>query len=311
MKTHIRCLRVAALPTAILLAFASLQGIPSANGQAVDYVLGPGDVLEVAVFGEPDLSRTVTVRADGRITIPLLGEIVVAGLTTTRLTEAVATGLRVYLKYPVVAVTVTTARPSFIYLVGAGVGRPGAYPMLAGWTILDAVTTAGGLTPRAAPKKAALIRRSLPAPIPLNLDQLVQSGDKAANLALEPGDVILVPTIELRVFVMGMVRGPGVFDFDEGARVLDAVLRAGGPAERAGLDRVGVIRPAADGELRVTTVNLNKVIRQGDRTNNLLLQHGDIVFVPETRQLDFRPILDWIVRLRLLFGPAFFYFGGP
>lgn len=305
-----RRLRFAASATAIFLALISVQAIPQAIAQAPgDYVLGPGDVLELAVFGEPDLSRAATVRSDGRVTIPLLGELIVAGLTTHQLTQLVRDGLRLYIKNPIVSVTLTTARPSFIYLIGAGVGRPGPYQMQAGWTVLDAITTAGGLTPRAAPKKAALVRRGLPAPVPLNLDQLLQGGQSTANLPLEPGDVILVPTIELRVFVMGFVRSPGVFDFDEGTRVLDALMRAGGPADRAGLGKVGIIRPSTDGELRVTTVNLNKVIREGDRANNPLLQHGDMVYVPETRQTDWRSVLDWVVRLRLILGPQFFFLG--
>lgn len=303
--------KVAASTAAALLVFVLLTTtFSSANAQVLaGYVLGPGDVLEIAVFGEPDLSRTVTVRADGRITIPLLGDFIVAGLTTGQLSEAVAVGLRLYLKNPVVTVTVTTARPTFVYLVGAGVSRPGAYQMQAGWRVLDVITTAGGLTPRAAARKAVLVRSTLPAPIPLNLEQLFQGDERSANPSIEPGDVILVPTIELRVFVMGLVRTPGVFDFDEGARVLDAVMRAGGPADRASLNEVGVIRPAADGQLRVTRVNLNKVIREGDRANNPLIQHGDIVFVPESRQVDWRSILDWVLRLRLILGPQFFFLG--
>lgn len=297
-------MKVAASTAAALLVFVLLTTtFSSANAQVLaGYVLGPGDVLEIAVFGEPDLSRTVTVRADGRITIPLLGDLIVAGLTTGQLSEAVAGGLRLYLKNPVVTVTVTTARPSFIYLIGAGVSRPGAYQMQAGWTLLDAVNTAGGLTPRAAPKKASLIRRSLPAPVPVNLEPLLQGTGTADKLSLEPGDVILVPTIELRVFIMGTVRAPGVFDFDEGARVLDALMRAGGPADSAALDKVGVIRPSADGQLRVTTVNLNKVIREGDTANNPPLQHGDVIFVPEARRgIDWQGILEWVLRLRLIF----------
>jgi polysaccharide biosynthesis/export protein len=288
----------AGVVVAVLVLLAA--ALPMHAQVPADYVLGPGDVLDVAVFGEGDLTRTLTVRPDGKISLPLIGEIIVTGLTPRQLTEKLATALQVYLKNPVVTVTVSTTRVSeqMIYLVGE-VRNPGPYEMRRGWTVLEAIIQAGGVTDKAHLRRASIVRRLANQTIALDLDRLIRKGDQGANVPLEGGDVILVPELENKIMVLGGVRNAGVFDLKEGARVLDAIVAAGGPSEKAQLNSVGITRQ--DGERRVllATVDVNKIIRNGDQGQNVALQHTDVVYVPETR-VRWQDILSYISGFQLV-----------
>lgn len=270
---------------------------------AQDYRLGPGDELDIAVFGDSDLTRTVTVRADGMISLPLVGEIMVVSLTPHEVGERITKALLVYLKSPKVTVTLSRARPLKIYLVGE-VQRAGSFEMKPGWTVVEAISEAGGLTEKANLRKAVLIRRKTNEIIPLDLDRLILKGDQTANYPLEDGDVIQVPEFQNRVLVVGLVQNPGAFDLKEGARVLDAILAAGGPQTKAWLESVQVIRQTT-GQPAVTTVNIEKVLKAGDQSQNILVHHTDIVMVPQTGRVGWADIIRYILDftiLRSLFG---------
>jgi len=276
---------------------------------AAEYLLGPLDVLDITVFGEADLTRTVTVRPDGKISFPLIGEMLVTGLTASQVAEKLTVSLKVFLKNPRVTVTVSQARPDavrlFVYLVGQ-VKIPGAYEFRTGWTVMEAIAQAGGLTPKAALRKAVLIRRAASQTQPLDLERIVLQGDQSANVSLQPGDVILVPEFLNRVLVWGAVRSPGPYDLNEGARVLDALLAAGGPDVKAAVESVGIIRQTADGKRVVAaTVNLTRILKHADESQNVLLQHADIVYVPVSNKVTWQDILSYISGfslIRALFG---------
>ncbi len=286
---------------AIVMGIA-LDRTPSVVQAALDHILVPGDVLDILVLGDGDLTRTVTVRPDGKISFPLLGELDVAGLTPAQVADLLSTRLKQYLKNPTVTVTVSHVAPSFVTVMGVGITRPGAYEMQSGWTVMDAIMAAGGVAPRAALKRAVLIRRGKPDPIPLDLERLL-SGDQTANRTLESGDTILVPSQQMRVALLGMVRGPGIRDLDEGTRLFDAVALAGGWTDQAALDAVGVIRKVADDKLQVTTFNLLKVMQEGDMSQNPVLQNSDIVFIPQYSRFDWSAILAWIAGIRIFERP--------
>lgn len=292
----------AAIAMVAIVAGMALDWTPSRVQAAPDHILVPGDVLDILVLGDGDLTRTVTVRPDGKISLPLLGELEVAGLTPAQLADLLSTRLRQYLKSPSVTVTVTHVAPSFVTVMGVGISRPGAYEMQNGWTVMDAIVAAGGVAPRAALRRAVLIRRGKPDPMPLDLERVL-TGDLSANVPLQPGDTIVVPGQQMRVVLLGMISGPGPRDLDEGTRLLDAVAYAGGPAGQAALDSVGVIRKVGDDKLAVQTYDLLKVMQQGDMSQNPVLQNGDIIFVPQYSRVDWSGILAWIAGLRFVFGP--------
>jgi polysaccharide export outer membrane protein len=134
---------------------------------------------------------------------------------------------------------------------------------------------------------------------------LLLRGDRTANVTVEPGDIIMVPALQNRVLVLGAVRAPGAHDVDDGARVLDAILLAGGTVERAGTHNIGVIRNGPDGKATVTTVDMNKMVK-GDMSQNVQLQNADVIFVPSGPLVVWRDVLAWLSGLSLV--RAFFGF---
>ena len=163
------------------------------------YLIGPGDSLEISVWNEPELSRAVTVRPDGRLTVPLVEDLAASGLTPQELARVIEERLGAYLKNPQVTITVTVTDPvgmpdQRVRVVGEVV-RPASLLYRAGMTLLDAITEIGGLDPFADGNAAKIIRRTAQGQeeIALRLDDLVRDGDGSANLALAPGDIIVIP----------------------------------------------------------------------------------------------------------------------
>lgn len=270
-----------------------------------DYLLNPGDSVEITVLGEADLTRPVTIRPDGKINLPLIGDIVAAGLTPVQLADRITTALKAFLRNPQVSVAVREIRPerNFVYLVGQ-FSRPGPVEIQKGWTITEVMAVAGGFTPRAALRRASIVRRVGGQTVPLDLEKLVLRGDRSVNPEVEPGDIIMLPTLENRVLVLGYVRAPGVYDMEDDNRVLDAIARAGGTAERANTTNIGVIRDGPGGKPVVTTVNMAKILA-GDASQNVKLQNADVVYVPEGAIVRWTDIISYISGfglLRTIFG---------
>ena len=173
---------------------------PAAAGigaTAKNYVIGPGDVLDIFVWQNPDLSqKSVPVRPDGRISTPLIANIVAAGKTPVELAHDMDKALGAYIRSPRVTVIVSRAVGvlSQIQVIGQ-VTRPESIPYHEGMTVLDAVLAAGGLTPYAAGNRAKLERKvdGRIETLHLKLSNLINKGDLSQNLALQPGDVLVVP----------------------------------------------------------------------------------------------------------------------
>jgi polysaccharide export outer membrane protein len=274
----------------LLLSVLALLTSAAAAQAPEEYTLGPGDVVDVVVLGEPTLTVTVTVRPDGRISYPMLGELAVAGLRASELAERIAQGLSRYIRQPHVTVSVRDARARpFVYLVGQ-VARPGAYEIQRGWTVVQAIASAGGVTPRADLRKSQLLRGNRT--VSLDLERVLLRGEAQEAPPLEAGDVVVVPESPLRrVFVLGFVTRPGAYEIGEGARLHEAVSLAGGPDRRAALESVGIIRQEAPPRGRVQTFDLLRFLRSADASQNPVLQPGDVVFVPETRTPDWESVL--------------------
>lgn len=192
----------------ILFVMTALAGCASSNTAAVrtaqaapgytgDYVLGPGDQLEVFVWHNPDLSVKVPVRPDGRISIPLVEDIDCTGKTPTQLARTIEQRLKQYVNDPVVTVIVSDFNGPYsqqIRVVGEA-AKPHALAYRQDMTVLDAMIAVGGLTPYAAGNRATLVRTvgGKQESLPVHLDDLLKDGDVSANLALRPGDIIIIP----------------------------------------------------------------------------------------------------------------------
>jgi polysaccharide export outer membrane protein len=169
----------------------------AAAPQSADYLIGPGDTLQVFVWGQPELSVTVPVRPDGRVTTPLVQDIEAVGKTPSQLSRDIEKVLSEFVRTPQVNVIVQGFVGTFgsqIRVLGQ-VAKPGAVPYRDKMTLLDAIIEVGGLTKFAAGNRARLVRtvdgRSEETRV--RLDDLVNRGRVDKNVALRPGDVIIVP----------------------------------------------------------------------------------------------------------------------
>ncbi len=160
-----------------------------------DYIIGLEDVLEISVWRNPDLSRQVTVRPDGRISLPLIGDVTAVGLTTSELRDRITEKLRAYKENPTVAIVVMTVNSYYFYTQGA-VGITGKIPLLSRTTLIQAITLAGGLAPDAVRSRITIFRLGRdggpPQKIVVSYDEIILRGGE--NIELKPGDTLVVPS---------------------------------------------------------------------------------------------------------------------
>jgi polysaccharide export outer membrane protein len=169
---------------------------PATSNVAPDYVIGPGDTLQIFVWRNADLTTTVPVRPDGKISTPLVEDMIAVGKTPTALARDIEKALAEYVKSPQVNVIVTQPASAFsqVKIIGQ-VLHPQALPYRDGMTVLDAVLAVGGLAQYAAGNRAHVVRmdNGKEKEIRVKLDSLVNNGDMKQNLSLRPGDVLVVP----------------------------------------------------------------------------------------------------------------------
>jgi len=175
---------------------ANAASAPSPDPASADpeYVIGPEDVLNVSVWKEEGLSAAVPVRPDGKISIPLINDVTAAGLTPMQLSSNIKEQLKKYIDDPQVTVTVTQVNSRRVYLVGQ-VARAGAFQLLPHMTVLQALSSAGGLSEFADQKKIYVLRNheGKPSRIPFNYKDVLAGIHPEQNIELEPGDTIVVP----------------------------------------------------------------------------------------------------------------------
>lgn len=159
-----------------------------------NYLIGAQDVLDISVWKEPDLSRSVPVRPDGKISLPLLNDVQAAGLTPSQLTVQITAGLNKFMTNPQVTVIVSQINSQRIYILGE-VARPGAFALVPGMTILQALSDAGGLTPFANSKKIYVMREQSGKREKLffNYKEVLDGKRPEQNVDLKPGDTIVIP----------------------------------------------------------------------------------------------------------------------
>jgi polysaccharide biosynthesis/export protein len=159
-----------------------------------EYNIGPQDVIRIDVWKEPDISRTIPVRPDGKISLPLLNDVQASGLTSMQLATSLREGLSKYLNNPQVTVTVTEINSRRVYLTGE-VNRAGALPLLPNMTVLQALASGGGFTQFAKLKNIYVLRTENGKQVkhPFNYKEVVKGNLAEQNILLQPGDVIVVP----------------------------------------------------------------------------------------------------------------------
>jgi polysaccharide biosynthesis/export protein len=181
-------------PTAMASLTQPVKG--SANKPHDDnFVIGNDDVLAINVWKEPDLSRSIPVRSDGRISLPLIGELQAAGQTPLRLEQEIASKLQPYLEEPDVTVIVQQINSEKFNILGQ-VAKPGSYPITNSATVLDAIALAGGCRDFAKRGSIYILRRNpdgSESRIPFNYKDVIKGKNMAQNIKLRPHDTIVVP----------------------------------------------------------------------------------------------------------------------
>jgi polysaccharide biosynthesis/export protein len=159
-----------------------------------NYSIAPEDVLTIDVWKEPEISRTVPVRRDGKISLPLLNDLQAAGLTPTQLSVEIVERLRATIVHPQVTVIVAQMSSLRVYILGQ-VTRAGAYPLVPDMTVMQALSIAGGFTPFANLKKIYVMRseNGVSHIFPMNYKEVIRGRKTQQNIPLKPGDTIVVP----------------------------------------------------------------------------------------------------------------------
>jgi polysaccharide biosynthesis/export protein len=197
---HSFCLVLLAIP-GLCLSAAQPAEPPAAPAavppvEANKYIIGPGDTLQVFVWRNPELSTTIPVRPDGKISTPLVEDMVAVGKTPTGLARDIEKVLAEYVRSPQVNIIVTQPVSTFsqVKIIGQVV-KPQSLPYREGMTVLDAVLAVGGLGPFAAGNRAKVVRSvdGKPTEIKVKLEDLVNKGAMRHNIELKPGDVLVVP----------------------------------------------------------------------------------------------------------------------
>lgn len=173
--------------------------IDEANNHSREFIIGPEDILEITVWRNNDLSREVVVRPDGRISLPLIGDILARGRTADELAQAIKDALTVYKENPEVSVSVKQVNSYIIYVLGE-VNQPGKFQLKSHTTVLQAIALAGGFTQFASRDDMQVIRNGLNGSeklremrIPVSYDDAVDGDGEIGNLLLKSGDTLVVP----------------------------------------------------------------------------------------------------------------------
>jgi len=249
------------------------------------YRVGPGDLLELKVFQVDELSQTVRVSEDGSITLPLLGRVVVEGLTQDGVVQKLTGLLQAkYVKNPQVTIFIKEYKNQQVAVIGA-VEKAGSYELVGRKNLLQIISMAGGFSETAG--NEIFILREGPdgatSTVTIDLKDLLVNGNQKLNIPIEPNDVINVPVDkEIRVFVMGRVTRPGAVraKLSEGVTLLQAIADAGGLAEGAKESAILITRKDKAGKEQKLKVNLKDIIK--GKKKDVVLMEGDVVYVPES-----------------------------
>lgn len=272
-----------------------------------EYRIGPEDLLDVNVFEVPELTRVVRVSGDGSVSLPLIGRVMVAGLSTSQLQKSIADALRDrYVKDPQVSIFVREFHSQPVMIMGS-VAKPGIYNLQGSKSLLEVLAEAGGLAGdagqivRISRRKQsseklpeAVTAEGTVAPdlerIEIDMEQLLRSGNLELNVPIYGGDVINVEKAGV-VYVSGDVGRPGGYVLKNRGReqltVLQILALAGGVNRYAAKKQSRIIRTDEMGQRHEIALNLDKVL--AGKAEDPVLKPDDILFVPSSAA---RPVLN-------------------
>jgi len=264
---------------------------PEVRGAAgADYKVGGYDVLNITVYEEKDLSReAIRVSADGYISFPLIGRIMVNNLTTSEIEKLISNKLaeQEYLLDAHVSVLVTGYNSKRFLVLGAA-KTPGSYSLKARERVLDAISRAGGITLKEAGKKGMIIRiensnadRERKIIIDIDLQGLLEGKDQISNIYMTDNDVLFIPSGEY-FYIIGQVKKPGSYRITRRKiSLVEAISTAGGFTTIAARNKTRIIR-VEDGVEKIIQVQVDAITDAGKKIQDVLIQPNDIIVVPES-----------------------------
>ena len=265
------------LPFLLALSLLTLPlRVGSAMAAEEAFVIGPEDVLDIQVWDNKDLNQVTFVRPDGKISLPLVGEIQAAGKTVQGLSTDLVAAYGKTVKEPAVTVIVRDIKSRPVYFIG-GFGKPGPLQLTRDLNMLQALGIIGGVSPGADAEKGYLLRGDKR--VPIDFDKFLKKGDLSQNLKLEPGDTVVVPIAEV-VYIQGEVRAPGVVKYTSDLTVVKAITLTGGVTQLAASGRVDLVRTEGEKRVRIR-IDLDKMLRAPEENPDMRLRPDDIIFVPQ------------------------------
>jgi polysaccharide export outer membrane protein len=294
IKTIIFLLLIALLQS--LSLFTPVYSKPEEMDYKQGYTLGSGDIVRITVLDEPDLSGPFQVSSLERISYPFLGNINVKGMTVEDLNLYLTMKLMEdYLVNPIVTVSVESYKSKKVFIQGE-VAQPGVYYLKEKSGVLNLLLESGGTT-KDASEEIVILRSTGNSEdgesenfehIKINLRDLL-GGDQKQNIPVQNGDIIFIANASGGQFrtegrfvnIMGEVKKPGNYDYRLGLTVLNAILEAGGFTEYAAKNKVRVIKKIGDSQ-KVVISKLDDLVKRGKFEEDVLLEPGDLVVVPQS-----------------------------
>lgn len=250
-----------------------------ASYSETDYVIGPEDVVEISVFRYPDLRMEAAVSPSGMIPYYLIGDIKAAGLTQFGLRDIVKAGLAKFIKNPEVVVRITQYQSHKVYVLGQ-VDKPGVQNIRDKYTLLEAISAAGGITLAADLRGAYVVRDGKV--LLVNFFELIKKGNVGENIPLLAGDIIYIPdNKDQKVYVLGDVGKQSAIPMQENLTLLGAIAEAGGFTRDSEKGSIVILRGNISAP-QVMKIDASGMVGTG-LAANVLLRQGDIVYVTSTR----------------------------
>ncbi len=271
-----------------------LRSMAAISRFSQDYLLGPGDIIELTVFGIEDLKKKeLSLDSEGKVSLPFVNEVQLMGLTPRESEIKIAALYEAsVMKNPQVSVGVKEYKSQFVNVMGA-VFKPGTYQLTRRAYLVDALAMAGGLLAEKADSKVFVQRAGLktdaeavagvekPATIEIDLIQLLEKGDVSLNVPIYAGDIINVPLREDRFYyVLGDVNRGGAFEIKKGERITltRALASAGGLMTTHKAGKTVILRQGPDGSTKQIPVDVVRLLK--GRAEDMVIAQNDVVFVP-------------------------------